>query len=128
MAFNYITLGTNDLTASRAYYDAVLPRLGAEIEADYPDVTFCYRLRDGGRIWVGAPFDGQTATPGNGVTLGLDAGSRANVDAAHAAALAAGGTSEGAPGPRPQYGPHFYGAYSRDPGGNKMSFVFIDEG
>jgi hypothetical protein len=46
------------------------------------------------------------------------------VDAAYAAALATGGTDEGAAGPRPMYGPNFYGAYVRDPAGNKMSFVF----
>ena len=48
------------------------------------------------------------------------ADSRATVDAAHTAALAAGGTCEGPPGPRPEYHEHYYGAYFRDPDGNKF--------
>lgn len=46
------------------------------------------------------------------------------MNAAHSAALANGGSNEGDPGPRPMYGPEFYGAYVRDPDGNKMSFIF----
>jgi predicted lactoylglutathione lyase len=49
--------------------------------------------------------------------------SRAAVDAAHAAAIAAGGYDEGAPGPRTSYAPDYYGAYIRDPDGNKLHFV-----
>ena len=49
--------------------------------------------------------------------------SRAAVDAAYAAAMAAGGTDEGAPGPRPKYTADYYGAYVRDPDGNKLHFV-----
>jgi catechol 2,3-dioxygenase-like lactoylglutathione lyase family enzyme len=48
---------------------------------------------------------------------------RAAVDAAYAAALAHGGTDEGPPGPRPQYSAGYYGAYARDPEGNKIHFV-----
>ena len=48
---------------------------------------------------------------------------RAAVDRAHAVALAHGGRDEGAPGPRPEYHAHYYGAYVRDPDGNKLCFV-----
>jgi predicted lactoylglutathione lyase len=57
--------------------------------------------------------------------VGLLCENEAEVKAAHTAALSAGGTNEGEPGPRPQYGPDFYGAYVRDLDGNKMSFVFF---
>jgi len=57
--------------------------------------------------------------------VGLLCESEAEVQAAHSAALASGGSNEGDPGPRPQYGPDFYGAYVRDPDGNKMSFVYF---
>jgi catechol 2,3-dioxygenase-like lactoylglutathione lyase family enzyme len=127
MSLNYVTLGTNDLDRARRYYDAVMPVLGGEIEADYPGFTFCYRLPGGGRIWVGSPYDKGAAAPGNGITFGLFATDHATVDAAHAAALANGGSSEGEPGPRPQYGPDFYGAYAHDPDGNKMSFVHFGQ-
>jgi catechol 2,3-dioxygenase-like lactoylglutathione lyase family enzyme len=98
--------------------------MGGAIETSYPGHAYCYRLRDGGRIWIAPPYDKQAAMPANGTMIGFDAGSRAAVHGAHAAAMANGGTCEGAPGPRPNYGPDFHGAYARDPDGNKMSFVF----
>jgi predicted lactoylglutathione lyase len=55
--------------------------------------------------------------------VALLAQSRAQVDAAHAAGLAAGGSDAGAPGPRPQYHADFYGAYLRDPDGNKIGLA-----
>ncbi len=67
--------------------------------------------------------DGAPATPGNGTMVSFLASSRAAVDAFHAAALAHGGTDEGAPGLRPQYGAQFYAAYVRDPDGNKLNAV-----
>lgn len=124
MSISYITLGTNDLAAARVYYDAVLPLLGAKLEIDLPGFTCCYLMRDGLRIWVGHAQNGGTATFGNGTMIGLLARSEAEVIAAHKAALDHGGRSEGAPGPRPLYGAEFYGAYARDPEGNKMSFVY----
>ena len=125
MGLRYITLGTNDLARARAYYDAVMPHLGGEIEADYPGQTFCYLLSGDFRLWVGATHDGKPAMAGNGTTIGFAARSESEVNAAHAAALANGGSNEGDPGPRPMYGPQFYGGYARDPDGNKMSFVFF---
>jgi len=80
-------------------------------------------------IWVVPPLDGLPATVGNGVMIGIVTESEARVDAAHAAAVLAGGKSEGEPGPRPQYGPAFYGAYVRDLDGNKLALVhFREEG
>ena len=125
MGLHYITLGTNDLSRARAWYDAVMPVLGGILEVEYPGQTFCYRLPSGFRLWVGKPQNGEAATGGNGITIGLAAGSESEVEAAHAAALAHGGTNEGDPGPRPLYGPAFFGGYARDPDGNKMSFVFF---
>lgn len=128
MSIHYIMIGSNDLARSRAFYDAVMAQIGGVIEADYPGFTFSYQLRDdGGRIWIALPFDKQSATPGNGLMVGFNAGSEAAVHSAHAAALANGGTNEGDPGPRPQYGPQFFGGYVRDPDGNKMSFMFDRE-
>ena len=74
------------------------------------------------RLWITQPFDDKPATVGNGTMPALVASSRQAVDAFHKAALAAGGTDEGAPGLRP-YGPAFYAAYVRDPDGNKLSAV-----
>lgn len=125
MSIDYITIGTNDMARSRRFYDAVMPHLGASLKVDFGDQACCYALRDGGRVWIGKPHDGRPAQPGNGIMPGFRCESAAAVDAAHAAAIANGGTNEGEPGPRPLYGPDFYGAYVRDPEGNKMSFVHL---
>jgi catechol 2,3-dioxygenase-like lactoylglutathione lyase family enzyme len=125
MSFGYMMIGSNDLARSRIFYDAVMAEIGGLIDADYPGFAFCYRMRGDGRVWIAPPHDKQAAIPGNGVMIGFDSGSEAAVHAAHAAALANGGTNEGDPGPRPHYGPEFYGAYARDPDGNKMSYIFM---
>ncbi len=119
--FTYITLGTNDLERAIRFYDAVFSVLGiarrvtVESEAGYalPDDVRC-------RFWVTHPFDGKPATIGNGSMPAFDAQSRAAVDAFHVAALAHGGTDEGAPGLR-HFHPNFYACYVRDPDGNKLS-------
>ncbi|MEL6648312.1 MAG: VOC family protein [Pseudomonadota bacterium] len=127
MSLNYVMLGSNDVPCARVFYDALLPVIGGTLEAEYMPHAFCYRLRDGGRIWVATPFDENTATSGNGTMIGLLCGSPSEVDKAHATALAQGARDEGAPGPRPQYGPDFYGGYIRDLDGNKLSFVHFED-
>lgn len=119
----YITLGSNDLERSRRYYDPVMEALGTKSAFEYEGMTFAYKFPDGFMVWVTKPQNGEAASCGNGHTAGLFTATTEAVDAAHAAALASGGSDEGAPGPRPLYGPDFYGAYARDPEGNKMSFV-----
>lgn len=123
MTQNYITLGSNDLAKSRAYYDPVMEALSAQFAFEYEGMTFAYKFPCGFMVWIAKPQNGEAAACGNGHTAGLHASTTQAVDAAHAAALANGGSDEGAPGPRPLYGPDFYGAYARDPDGNKMSFV-----
>ncbi len=123
MSLDYMMIGTTDLARSRAFYDAVFPLFGGAIDADYPGFTFCYVFRNGTKVWVAPPNNKEAPHPGNGNMPGFRCADEAEVDAAHAAALANGGTDQGAPGPRPMYGPEFYGAYVRDPDGNKMSFI-----
>lgn len=124
MSLDYVMIGTNDLSSARAFYDAVFPAIGGTLDADYPPVTFCYAFRNGTRAWVALPHDKQAAVPANGSMPGFRCLSQSEVGAAHATALAHGGTCEGPPGLRPQYGPTFYGAYVRDPDGNKLSFIY----
>ena len=69
---------------------------------------------------IGRPHDRRAHERGNGQMVAFLAESRAIVDAAYRVALANGGTSEGAPGPRPEYHENYYGAYFRDPDGNKL--------
>lgn len=123
--FSYVCLGTDDIARARRFWDAALAPLGQGRTPGYDDATSSAWGRDdpGPHLWVTLPFDGRAAVPGNGVMVSFIAPDRAAVDAFHAAALAHGGTCEGPPGLRPQYGPGFYAAYVRDPDGNKANAV-----
>ena len=127
MSLNYVMLGSNDVSMAFVFFDAVLPVIGGRLVADYRPEAFCYELRGGGRIWVAKPYNNEAATPGNGNMVGLLCASKAEVETVHAKALLNGAINEGDPGPRPRYGPNFFGAYVRDLDGNKMSFVFLSE-
>lgn len=127
MSLNYVMIGSNDVVNARTYYDAVVPKIGGKVIAEYMPHAVCYELRGGGSMWVSTPHNQKAATVGNGNMVGLLCQSEAEVQEVHATALANGGTNEGDPGERPQYGPNFYGAYARDPDGNKMSFVYLGE-
>ncbi|MGN7874287.1 VOC family protein [Roseateles sp. 22389] len=120
---SYVTLGSNDRRAAKAFYDTVLAPLG--LKPGYADDEMVGYGPEGGetQLWIVQPFNGLDATAGNGTMLGLAASTRAQVDAAHAAALAGGGRDEGRPGLRESYGPNFYAAYFRDLDGNKLSVV-----
>jgi catechol 2,3-dioxygenase-like lactoylglutathione lyase family enzyme len=126
MSLNYVMIGTNDLPKSRAYFDVIMPLIGGTLAFDYAPNAVCYQLR-AGRVWINRAHDGEPACVGNGNMVGLLCASKEEVQAAHAAALVNGGSNEGDPGPRPDYGPDFYGSYVRDPDGNKMSFVYFGE-
>jgi len=76
---------------------------------------------------VQTPFDGGQAQVANGVHVAFTAKDQASVDAFYAAALAAGGRDDGAPGYRPQYGEAYYGAFVRDLDGHKIEAMWWDE-
>ena len=113
----YATIGANDLERASKFYDAVLAPLGGARAFANERMQFYMSPSIPGMIAVCKPYDEQKATAGNGSMFGLAAASREQVDAIHAAAIAAGGLDEGAPGMRTDT---FYGAYFRDPDGNKI--------
>jgi catechol 2,3-dioxygenase-like lactoylglutathione lyase family enzyme len=118
----YVTLGTNDLDRARAFYDALFGSVGASRLMEMPS-GFTLYARGWGQpgVAVTRPYDGQAATAGNGNMISLVMDSRDKVDAFHARALELGGSDEGAPGLRGEEGDRaFYGAYFRDPEGNKL--------
>jgi catechol 2,3-dioxygenase-like lactoylglutathione lyase family enzyme len=123
----YVTLGSNDLARSRKFYDAALAPLGMtrnhvdEDELGYGAMNRTPEDREN-VLWVGRPYLKLPANWGNGTMIALSAKTREIVDAFHVAALANGGTDEGAPGLRP-YHASFYACYVRDPDGNKLSVV-----
>lgn len=118
----YVTLGTDDLERSRAFYDALLGEVGASRLMEM-DSGFTLYGTDWGRpaIAVTRPYDGKPARAGNGNMVALVVDSRDKVGRVHARALELGASDEGAPGLRgPEGDRAFYGAYFRDPDGNKF--------
>jgi catechol 2,3-dioxygenase-like lactoylglutathione lyase family enzyme len=124
--FTHLLVGTNDLDAARAFYDASLGALGIEnLHPDAPDAGVYGRGAP--EFIVVKPINGEPACHANGGTIGFAAATPADVRAFHAAGVAAGGTDEGAPGPR-DFAPGAYGAYLRDPCGNKIgAFTFAED-
>jgi catechol 2,3-dioxygenase-like lactoylglutathione lyase family enzyme len=119
----YVTLGTRDLEKARAFYDAALAPLGFVLRsASADEIGYGEKDDHRTRFWINYPYNKEPATYGNGAMIALDAPSRLSVDEFYAAAIAAGGTDEGAPGLRPFHAT-FYEAYVRDPDGNKISAV-----
>lgn len=120
--FSHVTLGTNDVAKAEPFYDAVMAVLGHPALLKQGG-SLAYGSWTGEKIFIVPPFDGGRASHGNGEHVAFIASDRATVDAFHAAALANGGSDEGAPGLRPHYHPNYYGAYVRDPDGNKLQAV-----
>jgi len=116
--FTHVMVGANDADASIAFYDAALGALGIQGQR-MGDRAF-YGQMGVGAFGVGAPRNGEAATHANGGTIGFAAKSRADVDAFHAVGCANGGQCEGEPGERSGAPGNPYGAYLRDPDGNKI--------
>ena len=119
--FSHVMLGTNDVAAAKAFYDATLGELGIH-QGEIDELDRLVYVHEGGRFVVRTPLNGQSATGANGGTIGFAASSPEAVDAWHAAGLAHGGTPiEDPPGIRHATGGReLYLAYLRDPAGNKV--------
>ena len=122
---SHLSIGTNHYDRAVAFYDHVLPTLGCKQLLQYPGATAYGRELP--EFWVQTPIDGHPANVGNGSHIGFIALSKATVHAFHEAALAAGGIDDGAPGPRPDYGPAYYGCFIRDLDGHKIEATYWDE-
>jgi len=119
----YVTVGSNDLDKSRSFYDALMPVIGAGRMMEFGDNFTMYGTGMGKPGFaVCKPYDGHSATAGKGNMASIACDTRAKVDALYNKAIELGGKSEGAPGVRGEEGPQaFYGAYFRDPDGNKLA-------
>ncbi len=120
--FSHVTVGTADAKRAEVFYDAIMAVLGHPVLFKEGS-SLAYGPLVGPKFFVVFPFDKAAAHPGNGWHAAFNVDSRETVDAFHAAALANGGTDEGAPGLRAYYHPNYYGAYVRDPDGNKLQAV-----
>ncbi|WP_114952753.1 VOC family protein [Sphingosinicella terrae] len=118
----YVTVGTNDIDKARAYYDALLGTIGGKRLMEFDNGFTLYGTGWGSPgVAVTPPYNREPATVGNGCMVAIVMDAREKVDAFHAKALELGGSDEGGPGVRGGEGPQaFYGAYFRDPEGNKF--------
>lgn len=125
---NHMTLGAQDVSAAKKFYDAALGILGYKC---------IHQEHDNGRLaavgygltkaffWICLPADEKMpSVPCNGNHYAFEAQSQQQVHDFYDAALANGGVDEGAPGPRPQYHDKYYAAFVRDPAGHKIEIVF----
>lgn len=122
----YVTVGADDIARAKRFYTAFLPALNYTLEEGPEGLSYALPVAAGQSavlpdFYVKPTFDGRPATAGNGAMVAFEATSQQQVRDLHAAALAAGGTDEGAPGFRADYGPNFYVSYLRDPQGNKIA-------
>jgi catechol 2,3-dioxygenase-like lactoylglutathione lyase family enzyme len=127
--FSHIFISVSDFDRAFGFYSPLMQTLGLGLR-------FCDREKP----WAGwhsaaasrpffvicKPFDGERHHPGNGQMVAFAANNRSTVRLAHQAALAHGGTCEGLPGLRSHYHPDYFGAYFRDPDGNKLCVVCHD--
>jgi catechol 2,3-dioxygenase-like lactoylglutathione lyase family enzyme len=121
--FSHTHVGTNDFPRSFAFYSALMNALGCPLKFSEPERPWAgWKPQSGDRplFLLGTPYDGQNASPGNGQMIAFMASSRGTVIKCHKAAIENGGRCEGPPGIRSEYHPNYFGAYFRDPDGNKL--------
>ena len=120
---DHVSLGTNDVARAKAFYTPVLAVLDIKLQAEeenellYGAGTFV--------ISIVVPLDSKPATAGNGTHIAFAAKDRAMVDRFYEVAMAHGGSEDGSPGLRPNYDAHYYGAFVRDPDGNKIEALTL---
>jgi catechol 2,3-dioxygenase-like lactoylglutathione lyase family enzyme len=118
----HLSFGVENLTHSGEFYDRVLAPLGyVRVWSNERGIGF--GEPGGGDKLALFARPGRVAAPGPGFHLAFNAPKRSAVDAFHRAALSAGGRDDGAPGPRPHYGPTYYAAFVLDPDGYKLEAV-----
>jgi catechol 2,3-dioxygenase-like lactoylglutathione lyase family enzyme len=123
---DHVSVAVRDLERATRFYQAVLGAIGySALDLRPATVGFGKRYSE---FWINLRAAFQPVDEESGVHVCLRASSTAAVDAFHAAALAAGGTSDGAPGLRPHFGDGYYAAFIRDLDGNRIEAVTFVKG
>lgn len=120
--YSHITLGIDNFPEAEPFYDAIMNVLGHPVLFKHAKGK-AWGEPTGPKLFIGPAFDGAPASNGNGQHAAFIAATREQVDTFYQTALAHGGSDEGKPGLRPHYHPNYYGAYVRDPEGNKLQAV-----
>ncbi|OIQ47241.1 MAG: glyoxalase [Gammaproteobacteria bacterium MedPE] len=116
----YVTLGTNDLARSTAFFDELFGSIGIGRFIETDSFVAWAPAPDKPGVSVTKPFNGEKATVGNGVMVALSMDSPEQVDTFYEKAISLGATCEGKSGPRDEM-PGFYAGYFRDLDGNKFN-------
>jgi catechol 2,3-dioxygenase-like lactoylglutathione lyase family enzyme len=119
---DHVSIAVRDLKAAARFYEPLLATLGMTKLRDWPDAAVGYGKKYP-EFWINRRKDMAPVAADSGVHICLRAPSIHAVDAFHAAALAAGGISDGAPGLRAHYHANYYAAFIRDPDGNRIEAV-----
>lgn len=118
---HHVSVGVRDVERAAKFYDPVLKPLGYRRVMEFLPHAIAYgETRERPEFWIQLPHDQKAASVGNGVHIAFLGKSRLAIAKFHDAALNAGGSNGGEPGPRPDYGPSYYGAFIYDLDGNKI--------
>ncbi len=116
----YVTIGVHDMEKAKSFYTQLLAPLGASVLMSMDRIAFIGKAMNEPMLSVCIPYDERDPAPGNGNMVAISPGSKEGVDTFYHKAIELGASSEGEPGQRiPDM---FYGAYVRDPDGNKLCF------
>lgn len=115
----YVTIGVSDMEKAKAFYLELMSDLGVTPILDIGRLAALGSPEGGPMLAVCTPYDESAPAPGNGNMVAIAPGSKELVDSLYAKAIELGGADEGEPGARMD---GFYGAYFRDPDGNKICF------
>jgi catechol 2,3-dioxygenase-like lactoylglutathione lyase family enzyme len=121
----YTTIGVNDMDRAVAFYDALLPEIGAKQLFGMDRIKFYGTSQDAAMLAICIPYNEEAQATGNGNMIAIPGGGREGVDRLYAKAIELGATDDGPPGER---NPVFYGAYVRDLDGNKLCFFEMKVG
>ena len=119
---DHVSISVRDIASGARFYEALLTTLGMSQLREWPGAAIGYGKKYP-EFWINRRADMAPVAADSGAHVCLRAASREAVDAFHAAALAAGGTSDGAPGFRARYHENYYAAFIRDRDGNRIEAV-----
>lgn len=118
---HHVSVGVTDVARAATFYDPVMKALGYKRVAEYLPHAICYgESKDRWQFWIQLPHNQGPASVGNGTHVGFIAKTKGAVNKFHEEALKHGGSNNGEPGPRADYGPAYYGAFVYDLDGNKI--------
>lgn len=120
---HHISIATDDFDHAVEFYDQVLQTVGARRIFSFPGAAAYGKQYP--EVWIQTPGNGEPAGTSNGFHFAFIAPTKEAVQAFYDAALAAGGTDDGPPGPWPDYGEDYYGCFVRDLDGHKIEAAII---